>query len=284
MSELEELRAISGVKYVAPLGQALRGRMIDGIDYASFRQVSDIRVVDGRPIESGNEVMVDRLQVTRNKLKIGDQIDVLDSKFVIVGIYEPESLARLKIPLQTLQQTLHRPDLCSNALVKLDDPSKTDEVAARILERFPGNKLLLTRDLPILYAQGTPAMTTFLRVVTALAAIISSLVILLTMYTTVTERTRQIGVLKSLGASRAWIAGEIEKEALLISSIGVVTGFVLSVAGKLLITRLTTLTVDLEPAWLLYALVIGMAAGVLGALYPALRAANQDPVTALAYE
>jgi putative ABC transport system permease protein len=90
--------------------------------------------------------------------------------------------------------------------------------------------------------------------------------------------------LKSLGASRFWIAGEIEKEALLISAIGVVAGFALSVAGKLLITRLTAMPVELEPAWLLYALGIGMAAGVLGALYPALRAANQDPVTALAYE
>jgi putative ABC transport system permease protein len=104
------------------------------------------------------------------------------------------------------------------------------------------------------------------------------------MYTTVTERTRQIGVLKSLGASKRWIAGEIEKEALLLSLLGVVSGFVLSVVGKYIVQRSTGINVDLEGIWLFYALALGMTSGALGALYPALRAANQDPVKALSYE
>src|SRR5262249_28127518 len=140
---------------------------------------------------------------------------------------------------------------------------------------------------PIAYGLGTPALQTFLKVVIVLAIIVSCLVILLTMYTTVTERTRQIGVLKSLGASRLWIAGEIQKEALLISALGVLTGFAVSWAaweGKYLIMRVPHMPVELEPIWLFYALVVGMLAGVFGALYPALRAANQDPVVALSYE
>jgi putative ABC transport system permease protein len=104
------------------------------------------------------------------------------------------------------------------------------------------------------------------------------------MYTTVAERTRQIGVLKSLGASKTWIAGQIEQEALLISGLGVLLGSLLAVAGKYAITRLTPVSVELEPIWLFYALALGLLAGALGSLYPALRAANQDPVTALAYE
>ena len=91
-------------------------------------------------------------------------------------------------------------------------------------------------------------------------------------------------MLKSLGASRLFIASEIEKEALAISALGVLVGFAISAGGKLLITRLTSLHVEMEASWLFYALVLGMLAGVLGALYPALRAANQDPVQALAYE
>jgi putative ABC transport system permease protein len=169
-------------------------------------------------------------------------------------------------------------------LVKLADPTRQEEVAAQIKQRYKDNSVVLTRDLPILIARGTPALQTFLNVVIALSIIVSSLVILLTMYTTVTERTRQIGVLKSLGASKFWIASEIEKEAVLISALGVVVGSVLAVAGKYLITRLTPISVELEAAWLLYALALGLLAGALGALYPALRAANQDAVTALAYE
>ena len=179
---------------------------------------------------------------------------------------------------------MNRAGLCSTILVRVSDPSKQNEVAARIKERFPDHGVMMTRDLPVVYAQGTPALQTFLNVVITLSIILSSLIILLTMYTTVAERTRQIGVLKSLGASKLWIAGEIEKEALIISVLGVLTGFALSVAGKLIITRLTTMNVELEAVWLFYALVLGMLAGLLGALYPALRAANQDPVKALAYE
>ncbi len=280
---VDKIRTIDGVHDVVPVGQYLSGRVIDGIDYESFTRVSDLRIVEGRPIRSGDEAIIDRVQQAQRKLRVGDEIQVFDRPFRVVGIYEPESLARLKVPLATMQQFLNRP-LCSMLLVKLADSSKQEEVAARIKERFPGLSATLTRDLPILIGQGTPALQTFLKVVIALSIIVSSLVILLTMYTTVTERTRQIGVLKSLGASKAWIAGEIEKEALLISALGVLAGSLLAVAGKYAIVRLTPISVELEPLWLFYALALGLLAGALGSLYPALRAANQDPVTALAYE
>ena len=280
----DQLRSIEGVHDVVPIGQTLRGHMIDGIDYNSFTRVSELRVVEGRPFQSGDEAIIDRIQQRQRKLKLGDPIEVFDRSFKIVGIYEPESLGRIKVPLAVMQEYLSRPSLCSMLLVKLDDPSRQEEVAWRIKERFPDNAVMLTRDLPILIGQGTPALQTFLKVVIAVSIIVSSLVILLTMYTTVTERTRQIGVLKSLGASKAWIAGEIEKEALLISALGVLVGSLLAVAGKYLIVRLTPITVELEWLWLFYALALGLLAGALGALYPALRAANQDPVVALAYE
>jgi putative ABC transport system permease protein len=280
---VNQVQAIDGVKDVVPVGQYLSGHVIDGIEFDSFTRVSELRIVEGRPVRSGDETIIDRIQQKRNKLKVGDEMEIFDRPFRIVGIFEPESLARIKVPLATMQQYLNRP-LCSMLLVKLTDPSKQEEVAAQIKDRFPKHGVTLTRDLPILIGRGIPALQTFLNVVIALSIIVSSLVILLTMYTTVAERTRQIGVLKSLGASKFWIAGEIEKEALLISALGVVAGSVVAVAGKFAITRFTPISVELEPLWLFYALVLGLLAGALGALYPALRAANQDPVTALAYE
>lgn len=278
-----QIRSIDGVIEVVPVGQYLSGRVIDGIDYDSFTRVSELRVVEGRPFQSADEVIIDRIQQKQGNLKVGDEMNIFDRPFRIVGIFEPESLARIKVPLATMQQFLNR-QLCSMLLVKLDDPSRQEEVAARIKEIFPEHSVTLTRDLPILIGRGIPALQTFLTVVIALSIMVSSLVILLTMYTTVAERTRQIGVLKSLGASKAWIAADIEKEALLISALGVLAGSLVAVAGKYLITRLTPLSVELEPLWLFYALALGLLAGGLGALYPALRAANLDPVNALAYE
>ena len=279
----DKIHSIDGVSEVVPVGQYLSGHVIDGVDYDSFTRVSELRVVEGRPVKSGDEAIIDRIQQRQRKLKVGDEMQIFDRPFRIVGIYEPESLARIKVPLPTMQQYLQRP-LCSMFLVKLAEPSRQEEVAALIKERFPNYGATLTRDLPILIGRGIPALQTFLKVVIGLSIIVSSLVILLTMYTTVTERTRQIGVLKSLGASRTWIAGEIEKEALLISGLGVLVGSLLAIAGKYAIMRLTPVSVELEPMWLFYALALGLLAGALGSLYPALRAANQDPVTALAYE
>jgi putative ABC transport system permease protein len=285
IAQAEQLRAIPGVAEAVPVGNLLlEGRMVDGIEYDPFTRVSGLRVVEGRPIQNGEEAIVDRVFQRSRDSKVGDEVRLLDRSFRIVGFYEPEALGRIKIPLSTLQGYVNREGLCSMILVKLDDPARTEEAAARIKEAFPKNDVRLTRDLPILYARGTPALQTFLKVVVALSVIVSSLVILLAMYTTVTERTRQIGVLKSLGAAKGWIASEILKEAALISLLGVAAGFALSVAGKFLIMRLTTMNVELEPVWVFYAFLIGLASGVLGALYPALRAANQDPVKALSYE
>ena len=116
------------------------------------------------------------------------------------------------------------------------------------------------------------------------AASISMLVILLAMYTTVTERTRQIGILKSLGMSKSAIAWVIEQEALLVSFLGVAVGVLLTMAARFAIMRVTALTVEIEPRWVIVSLIVGLVGGSIGALYPALRAARQDAVEALSYE
>jgi putative ABC transport system permease protein len=110
------------------------------------------------------------------------------------------------------------------------------------------------------------------------------LVILLAMYTTVTERTRQIGILKALGMSKGKIAWVIEQEALLVSFLGVTVGVALTLAARFFVMRVTTLVVEIEPRWLLISLLVGIVGGSIGALYPALRAARQDAVEALSYE
>ena len=110
------------------------------------------------------------------------------------------------------------------------------------------------------------------------------LVILLAMYTTVTERTRQIGILKSLGMSKPAIAWVIEQEAIIVSLMGVTAGVILTLAARFAVMRMTSLIIEIEPRWILVALIVGLVGGSIGALYPALRAARQDAVEALSYE
>jgi putative ABC transport system permease protein len=143
---------------------------------------------------------------------------------------------------------------------------------------------VLTRDIGLNFGRQFPGIRGFVRAILALSMVVSSLVILLAMYTTITERTREIGILKSLGASKAYIIGVIEKEAIAISLIGVVAGTVVAVIAAFGIERATTLTLEFHWTWILAAALIGLGAGAIGALYPAVRAANQDAVKALTYE
>lgn len=169
-------------------------------------------------------------------------------------------------------------------LVKCQTPDEQDAIAKRIDNAFPGKfRILFTRDLPELFATGFSGFNVFLNLVAALAAFISILVILLTMYTSVTERTRQIGILKALGASKASIAWVFEKEALMISGLGVALGLAVAYLARVLLVS-KGLKIEMEPTYIVTAIVAGLLSGLIGALYPALRAASQDPVDALSYD
>ncbi len=186
--------------------------------------------------------------------------------------------------LAAMQDALEAPGKCTWVYVRLADPGRAEEVARRIDEQLPGNKIQLTRDIITNIEKSIPYLGVFLRTLVVLSAVVSGLVVMLAMYTTITERTREIGILKALGASRGYIVGEIEKEALLISLGGLAAGFAASFLAGFLIQRAYGLPFEYTWGWGLTAALIGLLGGALGALYPALRAANLDPVNALAYE
>lgn len=292
-SDVAAVRAVPGVAAATPVGQNLEMgasgglgiRQIDGIDFQSFTQASNLRIVQGEPLpQSGDVAIIDFKEATNRKIKIGDKIKGMGRDLTVVGIYEPEAGARIKAPLATMQDALGAKDKCSMVFVKCQNAAEQEVVAARILEKFPDSRVLFTRDLPQLFANGFSGFNVFLNVVKGLATVISLLVILLTMYTTVAERTRQIGILKSLGASKFWIAWTFEKEALLISLLGVVGGLVVATIARYFLVDGLGWKIDFEAGSILYASIAGLGAGLLGALYPALRAASQDPVDALSYE
>jgi putative ABC transport system permease protein len=105
------------------------------------------------------------------------------------------------------------------------------------------------------------------------------------MYTTIIERTREIGILKSLGASKGYIIAVILREAGLLSVVGIMVGYgVAAVARKAILAKFPTLSIELTMEWAAYAALLALAGSILGAFYPALRAAQLDPVDALAYE
>jgi len=287
----ETLAKIEGVKAAVPLGQTSVGadtntgsRLIDGVNFKEYAEMARLKIIEGRAIETGDEAMIDTGFQRQKKFKIGDTVNMWERDFKIVGTYEPAAGGRIKIPLPVMQEQLGGENNSSGILVAVANPAEQETVAKRIREHFPTDQIIFTRDLPELYAASVPALNIFVKVVVAIAAAISMLVILLAMYTTVTERTRQIGILKALGMSNRTIAWVIEKEAILVSLIGVTTGILLTLLLRFAVMRTTSLVVEIEPQWIMVAFGVGLVGGTIGALYPALRAARQDAVEALGYE
>jgi len=286
-----ELAQIPGVRAATPVGQTLDKsdsgfgqRLIDGINYDEYATIARVTMREGRKLESGDEAIIDPEWQRSRKAKIGDTVKLFERPFKIVGVYEPPGGGRIKIPLSTMQEQEGADNRASAILIACVDPAQQVEVAKLINERFPQDQLVFTRDLPEIYASGVPALNVFIKVVVGVAAAISMLVILLAMYTTVTERTRQIGILKSLGMSKTAIAWVIEQEAIIVSVLGVAVGVLLTLLARAAVMRTTSLTIEIEPRWVLIALGVGILGGSIGALYPALRAARQDAVDALSYE
>ena len=300
VARAKELLQVAGVRAAVPLGQNIlssdRGfgsRLVDGIPFDEYSALTGLTIKEGTaftpcaadaPPECKDQAIIDTVWKNDRQAAVGSTVQLYERPFRIVGIYEPPGGGRIKIPLATMQEQLGGEDNCTAILVACNSPAEQDAVAARIRERFPTDQIIFTRDLPELYAASVPALNIFVKVVVAIAAAISMLVILLAMYTTVTERTRQIGILKSLGMSKRTIAWVIEKEAIIVSLLGVTTGIVLTLLLRFAVMRTTSLVVEIEPQWVMVAFGVGLVGGTIGALYPALRAARQDAVEALGYE
>jgi putative ABC transport system permease protein len=289
---VELLKKVEGVESAVPviryIFQGTRGfgfEQVEGVEWQPFAEMNNIRLVSGRQPQALDEIIVDETKARKNNYKLGDAMSLFGNKpYRITGIYAPESGARVKMTLSAMQDVLEAPEKCTYILVKVRNPEEQEAVAKRIDAELPGNKIQFTRDVVTNIEKSIPYLGLFLRVLVGLAAVVSALVVMLAMYTTITERTREIGILKAMGASRGYIIGVIEKEAILISVLGLVAGFVVALVAGTLIQRTYGLIFEYGWGWALAAALIGLLGGVLGALYPAVRAANLDPVNALSYE
>jgi putative ABC transport system permease protein len=288
----EKLRQLPGVKSVTPIAQYIQNtgtgigfRVTEGIDFDSYSQTTGIKLIEGKAPGDNTEVIVDQEYATEKKLTIGGQVKTLDKTFKLSGIFTPVVGSRIKVKLSMLQELLSAENRCTMLFVRCINPQDKENVAKQISQATADIQIIFSSDLPKLYSQGLPALDVFLNVLVALSIFISTLVILLSMYTAIVERTREIGVLKSLGASNAFIIWTIEKEALAIGIIGVLIGHTLAFLSRFLLITFTSLQkIEFEWQWLLITTIVGIVGALIGALYPAIYAARQDPVIALSYE
>ncbi len=286
LAELPRVLAVTPVIIHVNSSQSLD--LIYGIDMESFNAVSGGFVYySGGPFQAPYDILVDDIYAYAYHLKVGMTINVLNHDFRLTGIVEHGKGARRFIPLATLQDLVGDQGKATTFFVKLTDSHYTDQVTDAFKTLLPpGYTILPIKEyMSLMTSNNIPGLNYFITVMIALAVGIGFLVIFLSMYTTITERTREIGILKSLGASKTYIISVILREATFLTAVGIIAGFVGAVIlRKVMGGIFPTLPVELTWDWRFYAACLALAGSILGSFYPALRAAQLDPVDALAYE
>lgn len=258
--------------------------LVFGIDLASYREFPGrLQIIQGRESLQGNEVIVDELYAASHKVEPGMNVNLLGQQWTISGICRAGAVVRVFVPLQTMQQLNGTPDKATIMFVKTQPGVDTAALLESLHERYPG--LNISDPATLKEQSSMPGFKELQFTVTLVSGLIGFMVILMAMYSTIFERTREIGILKSLGASRRFIITMILRESAIICSLGVMLGIAVSVLIRMVImTSVPTLQVEMGLVELIKGIILGLVGGTLGALYPAYQAARMDPVRALSYE
>jgi putative ABC transport system permease protein len=263
--------------------------VIDGINLQSFEALGGpFQFLHGGPFRGPDDVIVDDYIARQKRVKVGDTMDILNHPFHVCGIVENGRGARKFVPMSTLQELNGSTGKASVFYVKLDDPANADAVVAAVKAQ-PGMEkysVLTTRDyLSMMTPSNLPGFRPFILVVIGVSLIIGFLVIFQSMYTAVMERTREIGILKSMGASKLYVVNLVLRETVLLAIAGIVVGIVVSLIARLGIEhRWPLVHIDQSNDWMVRAAIVAIVGATLGAIYPAYKAAQKDPIDALAYE
>jgi putative ABC transport system permease protein len=262
--------------------------VINGIDLKSYESLGGpFRYLSGGPFQGPDDALIDDIMARSKKIKVGDTIDILDNKFRVAGIVEPGRGARKFLPIDTMQDLVGASGRASLFYLKLDDPANADTVVDEV-KHVPGMETHVVSSMAYYLSMMTvnhlPGLSAFITVVIAISVTIGFIVIFQAMYTAVMERTREIGILKSLGASKLYIVNVILRETASLAVAGIILGILISLGARAAIDHRSTLRVVVTGYWILTTTGIAIVGAILGALYPALRAAQKDPIEALAYE
>jgi len=290
---VDVLRRLPHVAMASPVIQKLNTsgkiEILYGIDYPSFNALKPFVFLSGGPFQRPDEVMVDDVFASADGgHRVGDTIAIMDRPFRISGIVQHGKGGRKLLPIDTMGEMMGAEGKASLFYIKCDDPANENAVIQEIhdtrgLQDYPVETI--DEWLEEMTPDKIPGFNIALDVVTVIAVIVGFLVIFQSMYTAVLERTREIGILKSMGASKLTIVGVVLRETGIMAIAGVLVGIAGTYGVRSLLAHFfPTQHFEITALWLARGAAIAFAGALCGALYPAWMAARKDPIDALAYE
>jgi putative ABC transport system permease protein len=290
---VEAIRRLPHVAVASPVIQnmSMAGALeiIYGIDYESYNALRPFTFVAGGPFQGPDDAIIDDVFAQTGKgYHVGDTVKIHDHNFRISGIVENGKGGRKMVPIETLGSLIGSDGKASLFFIKTDNESNQETVRSEIsqthgLENYQVQTM--HEWLSLMTPDHIPGFDIALNVVTVIATLVGFLVIFLSMYTAILERTREIGILKSMGASKTTIVSMVLRESILMAIVGVALGIGLIYAiHGYLDAKFPTLFFEITREWIIRASIIAFLGTIFGAAYPALMAARKDPIDALSYE
>jgi putative ABC transport system permease protein len=294
-------------------GKKVGGTMLQG-STSEVAQVTDFAMQEGRmfsPAENARAAHICILghdtwqSLFGQESAVGKEIQVESGIYTVIGVLskrkQPFGGGRnqadnaVYFPLNTFHN-LHPEDKDMWVSVKYDDPKNRALVESeiedtlRIMRKVPVDKpddfdIFGPDSLSKLWTQLTGGLVLFMIAVSSVGLMVGGVGVMNIMLVSVTERTREIGVRKAIGATKRTILTQFTTEAVTLCAIGGIIGIVVGAVITYIIFFLPIgLPATLSTAWVLIGFSVSCAIGLLFGIYPAWKAANLDPIEALRYE
>lgn len=240
--------------------------------------------------EEEDELIVGKNLADEENYTIGDTIDVYGNDFKITGIYETGSIfydSALFTGLSRLQNLTDNEGEISSVSVKIKKDANLTAVNDNIKDKYNDTLNTITTEEMSKTIEDTLGMiNSATTAIEALAIIIGGLGVINTMMMTVFERTREIGVLKSVGWTKKRILAMIMGESIVLTILSGIIGSVLGVVAVVLLLKVNggDMTLIFDINIFIKAFAVALTVGILGGLYPAIKASRLSPTEALRYE
>ncbi len=315
LNDVEDIRNLDGVEYVAPYtsGSLTLKNSTESMDVQvtasndEYDDINNYNLISGRWISENDEdkrlrvVVVgvdvaDELYGTRDV--VGEKISLDGTSFTIIGVLEEQGDSTTGsedevafIPFTTGQRMFG--DISISSIYVGATDSDSVDAAMTAIENFMLAKsngddtaysIFSSSAMLEMLNETTQTLTYLLGAIGGISLLVGGIGIMNIMLVSVSERTREIGVRKAIGATRSNIMVQFLIEAVIVSGLGGIFGIVLARLGANIAGQVMDMTVTLDSGIVLAALGFSVAVGVVFGIYPAAKASKMNPIEALRYE